>query len=231
VTEAPPTLLHTSFPVGALSCRCSIVACAQTKQALIVDPGDEAPRIVAELAARGLTAVQIVHTHAHFDHVMGTADVARATGAEAALHPADRFLYDRVPEQLAAFGLAKLAPPPPPAGVEPLKLRLLTGNETLAFGRHEARVIHTPGHTPGSLCVLIEAPSERPLLLAGDTLFAGSIGRTDLWGGNFDEIVTSIRGPLFSLPDETLVIPGHGPDTTIGLEREDNPMVGKYARV
>jgi hydroxyacylglutathione hydrolase len=231
VTEASPTLLHTSFPVGALGCRCSIVACAQTKQALIVDPGDEAPRIVAELAARGLTAVQIVHTHAHFDHVMGTADVARATGAEAALHAADRFLYDRVPEQLAAFGMAKLAPPPPPAGVEPLKLRLLTGNETLAFGRHEARVIHTPGHTPGSLCVLIEAASERPLLLAGDTLFAGSIGRTDLWGGNFDEIVTSIRGPLFSLPDETLVIPGHGPDTTIGLEREDNPMVGKYARV
>jgi hydroxyacylglutathione hydrolase len=228
VTGSLQPLLRTSFPVGALGCRCSILACPETKQALIVDPGDEAARIVAELAARGWTAVQIVHTHAHFDHVMGTAEVARATGAEASLHAADRFLYDRVPEQLAAFGMAQLAPPP---GAAEVKLRLLTGDETLAFGRHEARVIHTPGHTPGSLCVLIEAPSERPLLLAGDTLFAGSIGRTDLWGGNFDEIVTSIRGPLFSLPDETLVIPGHGPDTTIGLEREDNPMVGKYARV
>jgi glyoxylase-like metal-dependent hydrolase (beta-lactamase superfamily II) len=222
-------LVRTSFRVGALGCTCTIIACPETKQALVVDPGGEADRIVAELAARGLNAVQIVHTHAHFDHVLGTADLARATGAEASLHKEDQFLYDRVPDQLAAFGMAALAPPPG-SGAD-LQFRLLEGNETLSFGRHEARVIHTPGHTPGSLCVLIEAPAERPLLLAGDTLFAGSIGRTDLWGGNFDEIVTSIRGPLFSLPDETLVIPGHGPETTIGLEREDNPLVGKYARV
>ena len=220
-------LLRTSFPVGALGCTCTILACPETKQALIVDPGDEAPRIVAELAAQGLTAVQIVHTHAHFDHVMGTALVARATGAEASLHKADRFLYDHVPQQLAAFGMP--AAPWPSAEAGP-KLRELVGGETLRFGRHEARVIHTPGHTPGSLSILVEAPAERPLLMAGDTLFAGSIGRTDLWGGDFAEIVRSIRGPLFSLPEETLVIPGHGPETSIGLEREDNPHVGKYAR-
>jgi hydroxyacylglutathione hydrolase len=225
----PPPLLRTSFQVGALGCTCTIVACPETKQALIIDPGDEAARIVAELGRLGVTAVQIVHTHAHFDHVLGTAEVAHATGAEASLHAADVLLYDHVPDQLAAFGMATKRPAAP-AG-RPLVLRRLAGGETLAFGRHEARIIHTPGHTPGSLCVLIEAPSERPLLLAGDTLFAGSIGRTDLWGGDFDEIVQSIRGPLFSLPDDTLVIPGHGPETTIGLEREDNPLVGKYARV
>jgi glyoxylase-like metal-dependent hydrolase (beta-lactamase superfamily II) len=222
-------LLRSSFQVGALGCTCTILGCPETKQALIIDPGDEAVRIVAELAKLGLTAVQIVHTHAHFDHVLGTAAVAHATKAEASLHQADRFLYDRVPEQLAAFGLP--AQPTWAEGATAPKLRELVGGERLQFGRHEALVMHTPGHTPGSLCVLVEAPGCRPLLMAGDTLFAGSIGRTDLWGGDFDQIVGSIRGPLFSLPEETLVIPGHGPETTIGLEREDNPLVGKYARV
>jgi hydroxyacylglutathione hydrolase len=99
----------------------------------------------------------------------------------------------------------------------------------LSFGHREARVLHTPGHTPGSVCFYVEFPEERPLLFAGDTLFAGSIGRTDLWGGSFETIVKSIRGELFALPDETLIIPGHGPDTTIGAEREDNPFVGKFA--
>jgi hydroxyacylglutathione hydrolase len=223
-------LLRTSFRVGALGCTCTILACTETKEALVVDPGDEAPRILGELTAQGLTAVRLVHTHAHFDHVLGTAEVARLTGAEASLHKADRLLYDHVPDQLKAFGMS---PPgdmgqPGAAGVQ---LRELLGGETLAFGRHEARVLHTPGHTPGSICVLVEAPAERPLLFAGDTLFAGSIGRTDLWGGDFEGIVNSIRGPLFSLPEETLVIPGHGPETTLGLERAANPGVGTYARV
>jgi hydroxyacylglutathione hydrolase len=217
------TLLRTSFPVGALGCNCSIVACPDTREALVVDPGDEAPRILAELQRRGWQAVRVVHTHAHFDHVMGTAEVARATGAEAALHRDDRWLYDHVPEQLRLFGMGAR-----PVTMTP-DLRELTGGEVLAFGKREARVLHTPGHTPGSICLYLEQPGETPLLFAGDTLFAGSIGRTDLPGGSFEQIVTSIRGPLFALPESTLVIPGHGAQTTVGAEREENPYVGLRA--
>jgi hydroxyacylglutathione hydrolase len=213
-------LLRTSFPVGALGCNCSIVAGPETSEALVVDPGDEAPRILAELQRRGWKAVQVVHTHAHFDHVMGTGEVSQATGAETSLHKGDRWLYDHVPDQLRLFGMGDrpltMAPP----------TRELVGNEVLTFGKQEARVLHTPGHTPGSICLFLETAGETPLLFAGDTLFAGSIGRTDLPGGSFDEIVASIQGPLFSLPEQTLVIPGHGPQTTVGLERLDNPFVG-----
>jgi hydroxyacylglutathione hydrolase len=218
-------LQRTSFRVGRLGCTCSILACPETGEALVVDPGDEAERILAELGQLGCKAVRIVHTHAHFDHVLGTGALARATGAETALHKADRPLYEHVADQLQAFGM--------PAAPGPLDAmtRELAGGEVLGFGRHEARVLHTPGHTPGSVCVLIEAPEQRPLLFAGDTLFAGSIGRTDLWGGDREQLVESIRGPLFSLPDDTLVIPGHGPETTVGLEREDNPWVGKHGRL
>ncbi|HEY0713858.1 MAG TPA: MBL fold metallo-hydrolase [Polyangia bacterium] len=223
-------LLRTSFRVGRLGCTCTVLACAETREALVIDPGDEAPRILATLAEQGLTAVRLVHTHAHFDHVLGTAALARATGAEPSLHKDDRGLFDYVPRQLEAFGME--AAPFDGAG---LSLRELNGDEVLGFGRQRARVIHTPGHTPGSICLHVEAAAEEgaartSILFAGDTLFAGSIGRTDLWGGDFSAIVDSIRGPLFSLADETLVIPGHGPETTIGLEREDNPFVGKFAR-
>ena len=209
--------------MGALGCNCSIIACPETSEALVVDPGDEAPRILAELQRRGWKAVQIVHTHAHFDHVMGTDAVSHATGAETSLHKGDRWLYDHVPDQLRLFGL------PARAVTTPAPTRELAGGEVLTFGKHEARVLHTPGHTPGSICLYLETAGEPPLLLAGDTLFAGSIGRTDLPGGSFEEIVTSIRGPLFSLPETTLVVPGHGPETTIGLERMDNPYVGGRA--
>ncbi|HSS40485.1 MAG TPA: MBL fold metallo-hydrolase, partial [Polyangia bacterium] len=175
------------------------------------------------------TAVKLLHTHAHFDHVMGTADVAAATGAEVMLHRDDRWLYDRTLMQIEAFGGFRRSdgqpwhPPPPPT-------RELAGDKALSFGRREARALHTPGHTPGSTCFYVEAGTEAgadlPLLLAGDTLFAGSIGRTDLWGGSLDTIRRSIRERLFALPDETLVIPGHGPPTTIAAERESNPFVG-----
>ncbi|HEY0707595.1 MAG TPA: MBL fold metallo-hydrolase [Polyangia bacterium] len=220
-------LTRTSFRVGRLGCTCTILACSETHEALVIDPGDEAPRILATLAEQGLTAVRLVHTHAHFDHVLGTADLARATGAEPSLHKEDRTLYEYVPRQLDAFGM-----PPAPFDAKAVTWRELSGDEVLGFGRQRARVIHTPGHTPGSICLHVEDDDARAsLLFAGDTLFAGSIGRTDLWGGDFPQIVESIRGPLFSLAEETLVIPGHGPETTIGLEREDNPIVGKYARL
>jgi hydroxyacylglutathione hydrolase len=214
-------LLRRSFPVGALGCNCTIIACPETHQGLVVDPGDEAPRILRELAALGVTAVALVHTHAHFDHVMGAGAVAEATGAEILIHREDRWLYDNVEMQAATFGLRA---PPPTAPT-----RELGGDEVLPFGHREARTIHTPGHTPGSLCLYLEPPGERPLLFAGDTLFAGSIGRTDLWGGSKEQILRSIRGPLFDLPDATIVIPGHGPMTTILAEREENRFVGRGA--
>jgi glyoxylase-like metal-dependent hydrolase (beta-lactamase superfamily II) len=219
VPEAPP-LIRRSFRVGALGCNCSVVVCPDTKEALVVDPGDEAPRVLEALAAEGARAVKIVHTHAHFDHVMGTGEVAARTGAEILIHAGDRWLYDNVPMQAQMFGLwrADDVPPPPPT-------RELAGDEALAFGRREARALHTPGHTPGSLCFFLERAGETPLVFAGDTLFRRSIGRTDLWGGSFEDITRSIRERLLTLPDATVVVAGHGPDTTIGEERAANPFL------
>lgn len=216
-------LIRESFPVGLLGCTCTIVACPDTKQALVVDPGDQAADILAALDRLGVTAVKLVHTHAHLDHVMATGEVAARTGAEILLHQGDRWLYDNVPLQARFFGLPwSPAPPPPPT-------RELLGDEALGFGRREARALHTPGHTPGSLCFFLEHAGETPLLFSGDTLFKRSIGRTDLWGGSFETLASSIRQRLFSLPDETIVIPGHGPPTSIAVEREQNPFVGRRA--
>ena len=148
-------LIRRTFPVGVLGCNCTILACPDTHQALVIDPGDDADAILADLARDGLTAVKLLHTHAHFDHVMGTADVAAATGAEVMLHRDDRWLYDRTLMQIEAFGGFRRPdgqpwhPPPPPT-------RELTGDEALSFGRREARALHTPGHTPGSTCFYVE---------------------------------------------------------------------------
>jgi glyoxylase-like metal-dependent hydrolase (beta-lactamase superfamily II) len=220
-------LLRQTFPVGALGCNCTILACPETREAVVIDPGDDAPDILAALARDGLTAVRIFHTHAHFDHVMATADVAAATGADILLHRDDRWLYDNAIMQTRAFGIQPppgrtWTPPPPPT-------QELAGNEAIGFGRREGRALHTPGHTPGSICLYVEGVGEAPLLFAGDTLFRGSIGRTDLWGGSLPAIKASIRDRLLTLPDATVVVAGHGPDTTVAAEREDNPFVGKFA--
>jgi glyoxylase-like metal-dependent hydrolase (beta-lactamase superfamily II) len=216
-------LIRESFPVGLLGCNCSIVADPDTRQAIVVDPGDQAPDILARLEQLGVQAVKVVHTHAHFDHLLGTGEVAARTGAEILLHHADRWLYDNVELQVRFFGIPwSAAPPPPPT-------RELTGDEVLPFGNREARVLHTPGHTPGSLCFFLERTGETPVLFAGDTLFRRSIGRTDLWGGSSEQLLSSIRDRLFSLPAETIVVPGHGATTTIGAEREGNPYVGVRA--
>ena len=216
-------LIRESFRVGALGCNCSIVACPDTGEALVVDPGDEAPRILAALKRLGARAVRLVHTHAHFDHIMGTGEVAAETGAEIVLHKEDRWLYDNLALQTSLFGMPAPPAPPPPT-------RELTADQALAFGRREAHALHTPGHTPGSTCFLVQAAGETPVLFAGDTLFRGSIGRTDLWGGSAPLLLQSIREKLFQLPDDTVVVAGHGAETTIGDEKENNRFVGRRSR-
>jgi glyoxylase-like metal-dependent hydrolase (beta-lactamase superfamily II) len=207
-------VIHEILPVGPLQCNCSIIADEAAREAVVVDPGDEGERIFRALVRSGLKAVALVHTHAHFDHIGGTAELAGLTGAAIRLHPGDRFLYDALPDQAALFGFT--ADPPLPPG-EPI-----ADGELIRFGTSALRAIHTPGHTPGSTCFLLEGAE--PVLFSGDTLFRRSIGRTDLWGGDTEAILASIRSRLFTLPSSTPVICGHGPGTTIEEERMHNPF-------
>jgi glyoxylase-like metal-dependent hydrolase (beta-lactamase superfamily II) len=204
-----------TIPVGPLQCNCSILVDPETREALVIDPGGDADRILMALARERAKPVALLHTHAHFDHILGTAEVARVTQAPARLHPGDRPLYDSLPDQAALFGFR--ADPPSPLGPP------LTHDEAVPFGSLQVRAIHTPGHTPGSTSFLLE--TEKPVLFAGDTLFRRSIGRTDLWGGDTDQILDSIKARLYTLPDETPVVCGHGPGTTIGEEKRSNPFV------
>lgn len=204
-----------TIAVGPLQCNCSIVMDEETREAVVIDPGDEAERILAAIAAENARVVALLHTHAHFDHAGGTGDVGAATGAKIRLHEGDRPLYDALPQQAALFGLT--AKPPRPLD-EPL-----SDGEMVRFGGASLRVLHTPGHTPGSCCFLLEQGA--PRLFAGDTLFRRSIGRTDLWGGDTDQILASIREKLYELAGDTPVVCGHGPATTIGEERRLNPFV------
>jgi hydroxyacylglutathione hydrolase len=203
-----------TIAVGPLQTNCSIIADEAAGQAVVVDPGDEAERIARALARTGATAIALLHTHAHFDHISGTAKLAALTGAPIRLHAADRPLYDRLEEQASLFGLS--AGPPLPPG-DPI-----SDGEVILFGNSSLRAIHTPGHTPGSTCFLLEGTE--PVLFSGDTLFRRSIGRTDLRGGDIDAILASIREKLFSLPGATPVVCGHGPGTTIDEERRLNPF-------
>ena len=212
-------MLRKNLVVGPLGCNCTVVVCPVTREALIVDPGGDAGRILALLAKMVARAVGIVHTHGHFDHILGTREVAAATGAPVSIHGGDLDLYQGLVRQARHFDLVAEEPPEP--------AQILAGGETLSFGQLQTRVLHTPGHTPGSVGLFIETSGGAPLLLAGDTLFAGGIGRTDFPGGSSEQILRSIRDTLFALPDETVVVPGHGDETTIGEEREENPYVGR----
>ena len=200
--------------VGPLQTNCSIVADQAAGQAVVVDPGDEAERIARALARTGAAAIVLLHTHAHFDHISGTAELAALTGAPIRLHAADLPLYDRLEEQASFFGIPAGPPLPPDAPI--------SGGELIRFGNFSLRAIHTPGHTPGSMCFLLEGTE--PVLFSGDTLFRRSIGRTDLPGGDTEAILASIRGKLFALPGATPVVCGHGPGTTIEEERRLNPF-------
>ena len=212
--SAPP--LIETFPVGPLQCNCTILADPVSREAVVIDPGDEPDRILRELESMKLKAVALLHTHALLDHSTGSRQVREATGAPIRLHPDDRPLYDALPEQAAFFGLQAQTPLPPDAP--------LANGELVRFGPFALTAIHTPGHTPGSMC--FELPGDKPLLFSGDTLFRRSIGRTDLWGGDTEAILASIREKLFALPGDTTVVCGHGPETSIGEEKRLNPFAG-----
>jgi len=185
---------------------------AESNETVLVDPGEEAERFLAEAARRDRRITAIWLTHAHLDHIAGVSAVHRATGAPIHLHPADRPLYDGLPEQGRWFGLE--LDPPPPADV------MLHHGQRLGIGPSGFEVRHLPGHSPGHVCFIGNG-----MVLGGDVLFEGSIGRTDLPGGDLEALLGGIRRELLVLPDATIVYPGHGPVTTIGRERETNPFL------
>lgn len=208
------TILRKTFPVPPLGCNCSIIGDPETKQAVVVDPGGAHERILHEVTALGLHVTHILHTHAHFDHFLASGHMQEATGAKLCLHPMDRSLWDILEEQCGMFGVSYVPVPPPDYW--------LRDDESLSLGRVAVAALHTPGHTPGSMSFYIPTAE---VVLAGDTLFRGSIGRTDLWGGDFDAIERSIRERLYVLAEQTVVVTGHGPETTIGTERRTNGLV------
>jgi hydroxyacylglutathione hydrolase len=197
-----------------------VVGCEETREAVLIDPGDEVASLLAFAERMRLSIRHILLTHAHVDHVTGVAAAKRALNVPIHLHKDDLFLYDRAVEMGAMFGLT--VEPQPPIDL------FYTPAQTIPFGTYEARVHHTPGHCPGGVCLQIgKAKTNGKELFVGDTLFAGSIGRTDLPGGDYDTLIASIRNVLFPLGDEAVVHSGHGPDTTIGKERRSNPFLVK----
>jgi glyoxylase-like metal-dependent hydrolase (beta-lactamase superfamily II) len=208
-------MLLNSFPVGPLQCNCSIIVCPETKEAAIVDPGGDAEDIIKQAEDAGLKIKYLLHTHAHFDHVLGSAEVKKATGAKILLHSGDKFLYDNLAQQCKLFGFSAGETLPVDDWIE--------DDQEIVIGKIKLKVIHTPGHTPGSLSFSLA--DKESILFSGDTLFHRSIGRTDLWGGDYDQIIKSISDKLFTLDDSTRVIPGHGPDTDIWHEKKENPFL------
>ncbi|HYT65740.1 MAG TPA: MBL fold metallo-hydrolase [Vicinamibacterales bacterium] len=196
-----------------------VVGCEETREGVIIDPGDEVDQLLAAADHHKLTIRNILLTHAHLDHVTGVARAKRALGVPVWLHKDDNFLYERVVEQGQMFGLNVERQPP----VD----HFYDGAGPLTFGRYVVRVLHTPGHCPGGVCLAVSREAEnKATLFVGDTLFAGSIGRTDLPGGDAQTLLRSIREVLFQFPDDTVVWSGHGDQTTIGKEKRTNPFLG-----
>ncbi|MGH9740127.1 MAG: MBL fold metallo-hydrolase [Candidatus Acidiferrales bacterium] len=232
----PGQLIHEIIPVGLLQCNCSILGDPESREAIVIDPGDEVDRILEIIRRHSLKVRAIVSTHTHIDHVGGLAALHRATGAPVLIHEDDLALYRALDTQAEWLGI------PTP---EVIRLpEFLKEGDTLRWGDFAAQVLHTPGHTPGSISLMVNSAAaahrdresmnqaagggtafEGGRLIAGDTLFQGSIGRTDLPGGSYPQIIDSIREKLLVLPDETVVVPGHGGRTTIGLERANNPFL------
>lgn len=233
----PSSIIHEIVPVGLLQCNCSILGDPETREAIVVDPGDEVDRISGILASHNLKVRLIVSTHTHIDHVGGLARLHNVAHAPVLIHESDLELYRHLDVQAQWLGI----PTPEVTRIQDF----VKEGDTLRCGSLEARVLHTPGHTPGSICLVVDqaaetrrgglgqaaieqTPAQRggiKRLISGDTLFQGSIGRTDLWGGSYLQIVNSIREKLIVLPEEIPVYPGHGDATTIGAERENNPFL------
>ncbi|HEY4054800.1 MAG TPA: MBL fold metallo-hydrolase [Terriglobales bacterium] len=207
-------MIHEILPVGPLQCNCSIIGDESTREAMVIDPGDDIADVLALVQKHNLKVKQIVVTHAHIDHVGGAMKLRAATGAPILINENDYSLLKMLDVQAAWLGMQ-----------DPGKVDVdhsLGELDKVQAGSLTASVLHTPGHTEGSICLYFSAEQK---LIAGDTLFAGSIGRTDLPGGSFDKIIRSINDKLLALPDETIVIPGHGPLTSVGEEREHNPFL------
>ncbi len=200
--------------VGALMANCIILGCEKTREAAVIDPGDETERILLSLADSNLKLKYIINTHGHFDHVGGNKEMKEATGADILIHLLDAPMLSRLSSDATLFGFSAENSPPPD--------RTLEDNDTISFGEIKLKVIHTPGHSPGGISLYTDSK-----LFVGDTLFAGSIGRSDLPGGDFNTLISSIKNKLFELDDNVNVFPGHGPDTTIGKEKLSNPFVGR----
>lgn len=207
-------MLIKDLVVGPIGANCIILGCDVTREAAVIDPGDDARRILEALAAEKLTVKAIINTHGHFDHVGANKKLKEATGADIMIHKADAAMLAELSVTAMAFGLR--AENSPPAD------RLLADGDTITFGEQSLTVLHTPGHTPGGITLYSK---EEKVVFAGDTLFYGSIGRTDLPGGNYGTLISSIKTKLFALPDETVVYTGHGPKTTIGTEKQYNPFL------
>ncbi|MBF0476941.1 MAG: MBL fold metallo-hydrolase [Deltaproteobacteria bacterium] len=197
--------------VGPIQANCFILGCEETHEAAVIDPGDEVPRILQALNREGLKASCIINTHCHFDHVGGNRALKEATGADLLIHAADAPGLARLSASAAAWGMAAEDSPPPD--------RTIADGDTICFGRINLQVIHTPGHSPGGVSLFTDQ-----MVFVGDTLFAGSIGRTDFPGGDYETLISGVRTKLFSLGDEVKVFPGHGPATSIGEEKRYNPF-------
>ena len=202
--------------MGPLQCKCSVIGDESTREALVIDPGDDIDQVLALVRKHNLQVKQIVVTHAHIDHVGGAMKLRAATGAPILLNQNDYALLKMLDVQAAWIGM----PSPGKVDID----HSLGQADAVKTGNLVAEVLHTPGHTEGSICLYF--PAEKKLI-AGDTLFAGSIGRTDLPGGSFEKIIRSLHERVLALPDETVVVPGHGPLTSIGEERESNPFLIK----
>ena len=207
--------------LGPIQANCYILGCEETRQAVVIDPGEECDRVLTTLAKDGLTVVHIINTHGHFDHVGANKRLKETTGADLLIHKDDAPMLNQLSAAAASWGLA--------AENSPGADRLLEDGDTIAFGNHTLTVLHTPGHSPGGICLYTEyaqSGETRKAVFVGDTLFAGSIGRTDLPGGDFNTLIGSIRGRLFALDDDVKVYPGHMGNTTIGVEKRTNPFCG-----
>ena len=194
---------------------CFIFGCEKTKEAVVIDPGGDADRILLSLADAKLQVKYIINTHGHFDHVGGNGKMKKATGADILIHPLDAPMLGSLSSNAAIFGISVENSPPCD--------RTIQEGETVSFGEITLEVIHTPGHTPGGISLFTNG-----ILFVGDTLFAGSIGRTDFPGGDFNTLISSIQNKLFKMKNDVRVFSGHGPETTIGTEKRYNPFVGQF---